>query len=510
MQGITLDYTSSDDTWDGKGALLLTGPQIGFGAHVRFKGGKFVGGDIKLSKFPGVPLYSDVYLNEIDLSLSLDPNVMIGGGAVIGALPGPSPPFPVEVDGHVGITIGSPFLFTAGGEGKILSTTLATASFVYSTSGYAKAHGQISVGSHTLGFFVSADLGIVGHAINGVLKGDACAPQPIGCFGVGELAFDSKGVALCATSAGPSVTYEWASSSVDWHHSCASSKYKPFASGASHSAHSADAGRTFTVPPGLPSYDVRVAGVGGAPSLTLVGPAGQPIVFGSPTDPHAPATAAPVPDQATTYLGLSNPPAGTYTLGTTADSVPIDSIMVARGYTLPNVNAHLAGRGRNHTLAYQITGAAPGVGVDFVERGPAGDVAIGSAAGARGSLRFAAGPGPGGTRVILARTIVDGLAFASRAVSTYTAPGPPQPGIPGAIRLAVGSGGLSVQFGASANANVYLVSVALPHRVRVVRLLAGNRHSVFIPGIARRTHASVNVVAISRTGARSPTRTRAL
>ena len=101
------------------------------------------------------------------------------------------------------------------------------------------------------------------------------------------------------------------------------------------------------------------------------------------------------PASNTTYVGLVHPKAGTYTLVPAAGSPAIAGLRVSRGYPTPKVTATLGGSGRKRTLRYRVSGNAPGTSIVFVERGPAGDVRIGTANGATGILRFTSGKGPG-------------------------------------------------------------------------------------------------------------------
>ena len=229
------------------------------------------------------------------------------------------------------------------------------------------------------------------------------------------MAANQRGLAVCLGAPG-SISHDWADAiySIKIHvFDCVADQYgAPAGTSAVRRASDGAPGQTFTVPAGASSYTVAVAGNGGAPRVSLLDPNGAPVAFGDPRNKATTAATVPgAPQSNTTYVGLEHPKAGTYTLVPVTGSPTIAGLQVSRGYATPRVTGTLGGRGRKRTLRYRVSGNAPGTSIVFVERGPAGDLPIGTAKGATGTLRFTSGKGPGGRREILAQATRGGTAL---------------------------------------------------------------------------------------------------
>ena len=312
-----------------------------------------------------------------------------------------------------------------------------------------------------------------------------------------------------------SISHDWADSvaSIDIHPgTCVADDYgAPAGTSAVRRAGAGAPGETFTVPPGASSYAVAVAGNGGRPQVALLDPAGQTVVFGDPRNRATKAMNIPgTPASNTTYVGLVHPKAGTYTLVPVTGSPAIAGLRVSRGYPTPKVTATLGGRGRKRTLRYRVSGNAPGTSIVFVERGPAGDVPIGTAKGATGTLHFTSGKGPGGRRGILAEATRTGLAFTSPEVAHYTAPPIPRPGAVGHLRASHTRGTLSVRFTGAPGAKSYTVKVLLSDGRGLQRRLNASQHRVLIPNVGKGVHARVTVTSVGPDGRLGPARRASL
>ena len=266
-------------------------------------------------------------------------------------------------------------------------------------------------------------------------------------------------------------------------------------------------GQTFTVPAGANAYSVAVTGGGGAPQVSLLDPAGAPVAFGDPRNHATRAVSlAGAPQSNTTYVGLDHPRAGTYTIVPAAGSPTITGLRVSRGYDPPRVTARLGGKGRRRTLRYRVSGNAPGTTIAFVERGPAGDVPIGTARGARGTLRFTAGNGPGGRREILAEAIRGAAPLTSVSIAHYTAPAIPRPGAVGHLRASHTRGALTVRFTGAQAAKAYVIKVLLSDGRGLQLTLKSSQHRVAIPRVGRGVGAKITVTAIGIDGRRGSAR----
>ncbi len=90
LADFAISYQAKDDVWLGSGKLRFPPQPAGLelAADVAFARGHFTKGDIDI-KPPGygLPLFTDVYLNDIKGGLQLEPKTVINVGAGVGAIP---------------------------------------------------------------------------------------------------------------------------------------------------------------------------------------------------------------------------------------------------------------------------------------------------------------------------------------------------------------------------------------------------------------------------------------
>ncbi|MCW2990775.1 MAG: hypothetical protein JWM73_1369, partial [Solirubrobacterales bacterium] len=389
LKNAHVNYMSKDDKWDGGATLVVPGPGVTVGAELHFAHGRFNGGEFSISEFPGILVFSDVWLNEIRIGFQLEP-VVFTGGVTFGFQPiAPPDTYVIGVRGDFRIESGPPVVVQIVGSGSIFGIELAHAFFRYSSDGTLRILADVAIGSpKVLSISGALKFGIIGKNFGGSIEASACL---FGACDDVAVAGNQRGVAVCLGFPG-SISHDWddAIYNIVYHfHDCVADDYGAPAGTRSVPRAGGPPGQTFTVPAGASSYSVAVKGAGGAPQLSLLDPAGAPVALGNPRDKAATATAIPgTPESATTFVGLDHPAAGTYTLVPAAGSPAISSLQVSRGYPTPKVTASVSGKGRKRVLRYRVAGNAPGTTVAFVERGPAGDVPLGTATGARGTLRF--------------------------------------------------------------------------------------------------------------------------
>ncbi|HET9103632.1 MAG TPA: hypothetical protein VFN55_09785, partial [Solirubrobacteraceae bacterium] len=448
IKDANLQYQTDGDKWDGGATVIVPGPGVTIGAQLHFARGSFVGGEFKVGEFPGVPVLTDVWLNEIRIGFRLDP-VVFSGGVTFGFQPiTPPDTYAIGVRGDFLIEAGPPVVVQISGDGAVFGIDIAHALFRYSSDGTLRIEGSVDIGDpSSLGLSGGLRFGIVGSQFGGIIDAKVCA---FDLCDRAAVAANQRGLAVCLGAPG-SISHDWADGVFDIEThigKCVADRYGPPAgTGAVHRAGRAAVGQTFAVPAGTAAYTVAVAGFGGAPHVTLLGPDGAPIAFGDPRNRATRAASVPgTVESNTTFVGLMHPRAGTYTLMPDSGSAPITGLRVSRGYDTPKVTARLGGAGRRRTLRYRISGNAPGTTIVFVERGPAGDVPIGRAAGAAGRLRFASGKGPGGRRTILAEAVRGGAPLVTETLAHYTAPPIPRPGAVGRLRAGRAHGSLRVRF----------------------------------------------------------------
>ena len=501
-----VNYMSQGEKWDGGATLIVPGPGISVSAEVHFDHGGFNGGNFRVREFPGIPVFTDVFLGEIRIGFQLRP-VVFTGGVTFGFEPiAPPDLYAIGVRGDFQIEAGPPVAVQISGSGSVFGIDIAHAFFRYSSDGTLRILGDVTIGDPaSLGLSGALKFGIVGKLFGGSIEAHVCALSFCADTGV---AANQNGLAVCV---GPgSISHDWSDPIYDitiYPIKCVADRYgAPAGTSAVRRANGGAPGQTFVVPAGATAYSVAVTGAAGTPRVGLLDPAGAPVAFGSPRDRAARAVnVAGTPRSDTTYVGLNHPKPGTYTIVPAAGSPAISSLQVSRGYDTPRVTARLGGKGRHRTLRYRISGNAPGTTIVFVERGPAGDVRIGTATGGTGSLRFTSGKGPGGRREILAEATRGGPPLTSSRLAAYTAPAIPGPGAAGHLRVARVGGRLRIRFTRAPAAASYLIKVLVSDG-RGLQLTRTSAGTVSIPRVGRGVRAKVTVIAVGPDGRRGPSR----
>jgi hypothetical protein len=502
-----VNYMSMGEKWDGGATVIVPGPGVTVAAEVHFDHGSFNGGNFSVKEFPGIPVFTDVFLGEIRIGFQLRP-VVFTGGVTFGFEP-ISPPdlYAIGVRGDFQIEAGPPVAVQISGSGSVFGIDIAHAFFRYSSDGTLRILGDVTIGDPaSLGLSGALKFGIIGKLFGGSIEAHVCAFKICDDAGV---AANQTGLAVCLGFPG-SISHDWSDPIYDISihaFKCVADRYgAPAGTSAVRRASGGPPGQTFTVPAGASAYSVAVTGGGGAPQVSLLDPAGAPVAFGDPRNHATRAVSlAGAPQSNTTYVGLDHPRPGTYTVVQATGSPTITSLQVSRGYDTPRVTARLGGKGRHRTLHYRVSGNAPGTTIVFVERGPAGDVRIGTATGASGSLRFTSGKGPGGRREILAEATRGGGPLTSSRLASYTAPAIPGPGAVGHLRAARVRGRLRIRFTRAPAAASYVIKVLLSDG-RGLQLTRTSARTVSVPRVGRGVHAKVSVTAVGPDGRRGPLR----
>ena len=507
-----VNYASLGEKWDGGATVIVPGPGVTVGAELHFAHGAFNGGNFRIAEFPGILVFSDVWLNEIRIGFQLDP-VVFSGGVTFGFQPiSPPDTYAIGVRGDFQIEVGPPVVVQISGSGSVLGVDIAHAFFRYSSDGTLRILGDVTIGKpKTLSISGALKFGIIGKQFGGSIAASACA---FGACTDVAVAANQRGLAVCLGFPG-SISHDWGDAiySITIHPlKCVADRYGPPAgTSAVRRASGGPPGQTFTVPAGASAYSVAVVGNGGTPQVRLLDPAGMPVAFGDPRNRATTAVNLPGnPESSTTYVGLNHPKPGSYTLVPAAGSPPIAGLQVSRGYVTPKITATLGGTGRKRTLHYRVAGNAPGTSIVFVERGPAGDLPIGTAEGASGTLRFSSGKGPGGPRQILAEATRDGIPDTSTEVAHYTAPAIPRPGAVGHLRASRTGSALSVAFTGTVAARTYVVKVLLSDGRGLQRTLQASQHRLSVPNVGKGVRAKVTVTPVGADGRRGPARVASL
>lgn len=504
IHDLDIKYTRAGSVWDAGAEFRIPGPQNPkLKAHMRFEDGQFKEGDIGLDLFPGIPVFTDVYWHQLRLGIALQP-LKLSGGVSVGAIPIPPDVWTIDIAADFSIQFGTPVVVKGDGFGSVLGLRLATAGFVYSSDGYAYFTAGVQIGDDDLGFSANGSIYINGGHFGAMVDGKVCVVACLGAAG----AISDRGIALCAGKhSGPSVVYYWGDSPFDVSGSltsCYIGKIIDLPPGLPfrRRAHAAQAGaRAFTVAKGESGETLKVTGDGAAPSVTLTDPSGAVVTPAAATDKAAPVIAVSEKSGPVTLVGLRKPAAGTWTIQPAAGSPAIAAVGQGVAQAAPKVSARLGGHGRSRRLSYRVSGQA-GLTVTFVEVAKGGDHVLGVAKGAKGTLRFTPGDGPGGRRAIVAVIAVDGVGYERRTLASYRAPGPIRPGRPGRPHITRHGTNVTVSFRRARGAK--LSAVRLHASDGTDRMVAAPKGKAVFRQVHRGTHLRATVRGVGPSGRQGP------
>ena len=301
IKDLNISYTREGDVWSG-GAKFNIPPRSGefaIDVQVTFTGGRLTMGSFGVGFYPGIPIFSDLYLNHFGGGFALSPRKKIFGDVSVGAIPLDPPNYAINVDGTFAITFGEhgePTVIEVGGTGAVHGEDIANAKLIFQTNGYFEADGNVDI-----------DLGVVG--VSGGIKAFADLPAKrfsgdihgtvfVGGFGLisAESLIANTGMGACGKLEVPPLPalaggffWAWGTSADDVHFeagSCDLSQYKVAPVSAAARAGDAAAGvTTATVAAGTDIENIELLGDGGAPSVTLTSPSGR-VIEPSTSDVH--------------------------------------------------------------------------------------------------------------------------------------------------------------------------------------------------------------------------------
>jgi hypothetical protein len=267
----------------------------------------------------------------------------------------------------------------------------------------------------------------------------------------------------------------------------------------------ANAPIAFNLPTGVPSTSVYVTGAGSPPRVMITGPHGEQLSSppGGDGVHSGPLVIWPEPALSETLIAVNHPAAGRWTVTPLTGSPAITRVAYANGLRPAKLQATVTGSGRRRTLAYRIRPRA-GQQVTFAERGGQVFHVIGRAHGNSGRLRFAVALGPGGRREIVAAITLSGAPAGNLVIGHYTAPPPPVPGRPRAVRVERHARSVRVTWGTDAVAQQYLVVISLSDGRRVAYQATARRRVVTIPIVAPATTGRISVIGVGPHGDDGP------
>lgn len=527
---VELDYIGAGDIWRGAGSITVYAAG-NLEASVEFKMGDFNGARIAFTPRSPTPIGPFVYLLSVNGGFTVDP-VHIEAGARVGAGAAINGMSPVVVNGKFEMDFprNGPANFKMGGTVEVAFFEIGNGFLQFQTDGYAAFGGQLgplAIGPLNLnarvGGFVDAGTGQFGADLSGKVEIciDVALARP--CAGAGaDVAVSNAGFAACATlkvveEFTGGVRFPWkdfspeilanpalATYALITHIAipCNTDGYRVPAPRPASARVSQAGGTVVRVPAGVPSYTVLLIGDGGAPKVTATGPGGAAVRSGEqPTDTGFTAT---VGNLAATYLVLTEPRAGDWTIVPSQDSPAIKQTLTSEGFEPATVTGKVTGSGRRRTIAYRIRNLGHGQRVVFAERGAFGTNVVGSAAKARGRLTYTIADARGGRRRVLAMVQKDGLETGRRTIGIYRAPGPVRPGKPRRLGVKRRGNAVAVRWRPASGAQRYAVTLRGRHGTSVGRLVGRRGRRVRFVRIRRDERLTVRVVGISKKLRRGP------
>lgn len=525
-------YDAAIDSWDAQGKLDLFG-SVGLDATpdppnppeygVHFSHGEFKSagasanfGDAGIEIFPGVQL------NKIGIAVSVNPLLFIGDvglralelaqidGRVIVAFPSDAAPYELttgdagpqfaQIAGHT--FTGSPTIGVGGSlalQVAGVDVPLANAYFLYSYPSYVAFGGNFQYGADDFGISggVNGEFNVAANQFNVEGNVQINLPDPLPGFR-GDAVVSSKGIAACGhgtiyTPFPITVTlgagYHWGDGVVIWIRSCNLGEFVQHVQ--TSSAHAAAGTRTFTLPAGLPSAEVRIEGTGAAPSVTVRGPDGQTATTpASGVGVQGRFTLVRTPKLNSTWIEIERPLPGSYSVSPAPGSSVIASLATANGLPPASVSGRITGSGSHRVLHYSVR-RRPGQLVTFLE----GSHRLATVAGGKGTVHFVPAAGPLGTRSVVAQVTLAGLPNANIVVGRFSVRRLPRLGRAGQLRVRRSGSVLRISWRAVTGARRYAVYVhGSDGRVHSLIVRAGRRATV-VSGIARVSAGTVTVTA---------------
>ncbi|MCW3040080.1 MAG: domain containing protein, partial [Solirubrobacterales bacterium] len=520
IDSVDIDYRSAGDVWTGAGTMTVpAGGRLDIMA-------RFAMGDFEQATFtfkPGtpIPIGPFVYLLDFGGGFAVKPAVSINANATLGVGAAVNGESPVKVHGDFTMTFpkAGPADFRLKGSVALFFLQVGDGSLDFQSDGYAafRGHTGVSVGPLSVNAdvdgFVDKPTGKYGASLAGTVALCVKVPAKVCVQAGADAAVSSLGFAACGHASvlglgivDVGLSYPWA----DWHPAylvepplflvslvehlgpCHVDRFRlppPRARAAQ-----AGGGTPVTVAGGLPTETILLKGAGGAPRVSVTGPAGQVL---SSDGPSAAGYVMEADGVDAAYVVLRRPAAGTWTVTTLPGSPAIGALLTADGYTPASVTATLGGHGRARTVGYRIGHLGHDQRVSFVERGAFGTHVLGTTTRPAGTLRFRPADARGGPRTVTAVVEHDGIATDTTSVGTYVAPGPVVPGTVRGLRTRRTGTTLTVTWAPLAGAARYAVTLRGARGTRLGQLVAAPGRRARFAAVRRDERVTVQVRALS-------------
>jgi virginiamycin B lyase len=522
------------------GGVLIDVPSVlsgGIAGNVTFVHSDFAGATLGYvaSYGEGLPIVGPVYLTEISGTLSLPPGAdpptvafpsAFGGDATFSIGPSASSQGCGLASVHGTATLHfapAPFSITATGENQIFCLDLGEKYFQVDATGHvllgedwklplpfitgaltANLDGQALIDPADGRFHIQLD----GSGSFGIDIGYVIGSQHLSIANATAVISD-EGAALCGSALGytvgigesfnpPPLNQVLAIKNLSLNMGgCDIASYQPLGAGGrpgTARGRAAASSYAFTVPAGERTVILQLKGAGGAPRVTLHGPAGRVIDTAVGVIINSDEFVAPQQASATTLIELRGRNAGRWTLVPDAGSPRVVTASVTHEVGKPRITGYVTGRGNQRVLHYALTPQV-GMRVRFVERGVGGATTIGVAHAASGRIRFTPSDAHRGTRMIIAVIDENGMPRPSVTITRYVAAAP-RAGRPTRLTARRVGATLRVAFGPAPLATAYHVLVWLGDGRVLLYALPARTRRLAIPNVRRGERVVVSVVGL--------------
>ncbi len=512
VEDASLSYKrDADDTtvgsWGGGAKIRLPRPgltKLAIDGYIAFHAGEIKelrGGADGLNVFLG----EGFFLQRLGASLFFQP-FGFGGNAGVSFGPQVMGKEAGSLDGKLTLMLEGANSYEGTGELQIAEVTMATGHVSYTTGGALDFGGDFTWEKLGVGLEAGVD-GWVSGITSFNAHGKATVKVPGMSVG-GEAVLSSKGIAGCRQQKFfPDVGfgYGWGSSAP---HIFAASCDVGEWMATKASARAATLGTL--IPPHQKLATFAIRGNGAPPRVTLTAPDGSRIT--------TPAGGGAIngddvllfqnPADSTTYVAVAQPAGGSWQIDTLPGSVGVTGIRHALALPEPKVTGKVVAKGAKRTLRYTVRQIA-GQKVQFAERVPGGRIRVlGTARGARGTLKIKPEPGARGKRRIFALLTQYDLPRDERSVTSYTPPKSAS-GKVQRLRLTARKGKLKATWKRVAGAKAYRVAVRVSDGRRLL-YLDQRKPSLTVTRVTRGMKVTVQVRADGLLGGSPPNATRSI
>lgn len=510
LSDLNLHYQNGG-TWNGSvKATLNFAKKLTVGAGFGIKNGDFDSLNASVSNL-NTAIGAGVYLQSLGFGVQRTPVLAISGSIGLSGGPSVAGKTAVSVGGTLKATLGDPFVVEVNGNAKLAGKwSIGSAFLRYSSFGLFEFGGGVDWSFGPLGLKGGVNgwvAGVSAFDVEGSIEGCLHVdyfPDP--CAGAKALV-SSIGLAGCVQVYGYGVgaAASW-SGDFDAFTGCDLSPWrpqKPTAGGAQ--AGGGGLSSSVKIPPGVPlaAWQVRGRGEADAPGVTLTAPGGRRISVNE-SNPYMKrdGVLAALLEDGTTLVVVRKPAAGTWRLQSDS-AAPVTGVRYARGLPKPNVHASVKRRGTKRVLSWRLT-RIPGQKVVFVESGKDMRRVIKTTTAERGRVVFTPGRGSAGTRKVVALVQQRGRPRATLTVARFRASSTATPAKPKAVKITRKGTRVTIAWRAPRAGFRHAVHVTLSDGTQLVRVIAAQRHTTALTGIAAGTAVKASVRGLTPGNAKGP------